>query len=112
MTFEYNIFEFIVDKFSRRVVVALYFITDYFYFSIYFSLWINAVKYDIGNVIELDGKYTVDVTASPLQFSTVLEDEEFNKEAEETVKGAMKDDPNIGDKELMAALTGTMALKS
>ncbi len=68
----------------------------------------GAVKYDIGNVIELDGKYTVDVTASPLQFSTVLEDEEFNKEAEETVKGAMKDDPNIGDKELMAALTGLL----
>ncbi len=68
----------------------------------------EAVKYDIGTVVEADGKYVVNVTATPLQFSTVLQDKEFNSQAQKTVKAAMKKDPDIGDKELMAALTGIL----
>ena len=42
-----KVLKFIIDKLGRRVIIALNFITNNFYFLIYLGLRIGTIKHDI-----------------------------------------------------------------
>ena len=56
MTFEQQVLELVIDQFGRRVVVALDFIADHFYFFVDLMLRILAMKHDVGKHIDSLGE--------------------------------------------------------
>lgn len=61
--------------------------------------------YEVGEALEDNGVYKVEVNIKPLELSFAFEGEEFNKQAEEAVKASMKDKKDITEEELSSVLT-------
>ena len=69
------------------------------------------VKYDVGSA-EADGShFNVEVKIEPLQFTSVLQDSEFNAAAEEAVKGAIAENADISSDDLMKVLTDLLVTR-
>ncbi len=63
------------------------------------------VQYEVTEA-EADGShFNVEVKIKPLQFTSVLQDSDFNKEAEEAVRTAIEKDADISSEDLMKVLT-------
>lgn len=63
------------------------------------------VQYEVQEATADGSHFNVELKVKPLQFSSVLQDEEFNKAAEEAVKKAIEADQDISSEELMKVLT-------
>ena len=63
------------------------------------------VQYEVGEATADGSHFNVELKVKPLQFSSVLQDDEFNKAAEEAVKKAIEADQDISSEELMKVLT-------
>ena len=63
------------------------------------------VQYNVGEATADGSHFNVELKVKPLQFSSVLQDDEFNKAAEEAVKKAIETDQDISSEELMKVLT-------
>lgn len=64
--------------------------------------------YKIGEVMEDNGVYLVDVKIKPVEFSTLFEGETFDQDAEAAVKAAMEQKKDITPEELNAVLVDLM----
>ncbi len=62
------------------------------------------VQYEVGEATADGSHFNVELKVKPLQFSSVLQDDEFNKAAEEAVKKAIEADQDISSEELMKVL--------
>ena len=63
------------------------------------------VQYEVGEATADGSHFNVELKVKPLQFSSVLQDDEFNKAAEEAVKKAIEADQDISSEELMKVLS-------
>lgn len=63
------------------------------------------VQYEVGEATADGSHFNVELKVKPLQFSSVLQDDEFNKAAEEAVKKAIEADQGISSEELMKVLS-------
>ncbi|MBQ6311965.1 MAG: hypothetical protein IJI30_01585 [Lachnospiraceae bacterium] len=63
------------------------------------------VQYEVGEATADGSHFNVELKVKPLQFSSVLQDDEFNKAAEEVVKKAIEADQDISSEELMKVLS-------
>lgn len=63
------------------------------------------VQYELGEATADGSHFNVELKVKPLQFSSVLQDDEFNKAAEEAVKKAIEADQDISSEELMKVLS-------
>ena len=63
------------------------------------------VQYEVGEATADGSHFNVELKVKPLQFSSVLQDDEFNKVAEEAVKKAIEADQDISSEELMKVLS-------
>lgn len=63
------------------------------------------VQYELGEATADGSHFNVELKVKPLQFSSVLQDDEFNKAAEEAVKKAIEADQDISSEELMKDLS-------
>lgn len=63
------------------------------------------VQYEVGEATADGSHFNVELKVKPLQFSSVLQDDEFNKAAEEAVKKAIEADQDISSEELMRVLS-------
>ena len=64
--------------------------------------------YKVGEVLEDDGVYLVDVKIKPIEFSSLFEGETFDQDAEAAVKAAMEQKKDITPEELNAVLVDLM----
>lgn len=63
------------------------------------------VQYEVGEATADGSHFNVELKVKPLQFSSVLQDDEFNKAAEEAVKKAIEANQDISSEELMKVLS-------
>ena len=63
------------------------------------------VQYEVGEATADGSHFNVELKVKPLQFSSVLQDDEFNKAAEEAVKKVIEADQDISSEELMKVLS-------
>lgn len=63
------------------------------------------VQYEVGEATADGSYFNVELKVKPLQFSSVLQDDEFNKAAEEAVKKAIEANQDISSEELMKVLS-------
>ena len=63
------------------------------------------VQYEVGEATADGSHFNVELRVRPLQFSSVLQDDSFNKAAEEAVKKAIEADQDISSEDLMKVLT-------
>ena len=63
------------------------------------------VQYEVGEATADGSHFNVELKVKPLQFSSGLQDDEFNKAAEEAVKKVIEADQDISSEELMKVLS-------